>query len=142
MPPKNFESRITDFTHAIGLLLRRLRAATGADEISMTEAVVLKRLENDGPATTAELARAEGMKPQSMGATVASLEGMNLVERKPHPTDGRKLNIELTVKGRALRKSIVDAKHNWLITLIAGLNREEQETLFKAGEIIRRLVEK
>ena len=74
MPPKNFESKIIDFTHAIGLLLRRLRAATGADEITMTESVVLGRLEKEGPATTAELARAEGMKPQSMGATIASLE--------------------------------------------------------------------
>jgi len=142
MPPKNFESKIIDFTHAIGLLLRRLRAATGADEITMTESVVLGRLEKEGPATTAELARAEGMKPQSMGATIASLEEMALVERKPHPTDGRQLNIQLTSQGRALRKNIGEAKHAWLTKLIAGLDKDEQETLFKAGEIIRRLVEK
>jgi DNA-binding MarR family transcriptional regulator len=141
MPPKNFDTEIIDFTHAIGLLLRRGRAAIGSDDITMTESVVLSRLEKDGPSTTAELARSESMKPQSMGATVASLEEMGLVERKSHPTDGRQINIQLTSKGRALRKSIGDAKRTWLTNAIAGLNKEEQATLFKAGEIIRRLVE-
>jgi len=141
MPPKNFDTEIIDFTHAIGLLLRRGRAAIGSDDITMTESVVLSRLEKDGLSTTAELARSESMKPQSMGATVASLEEMGLVERKSHPTDGRQINIQLTSKGRALRKSIGDAKRTWLTNAIAGLNKEEQATLFKAGEIIRRLVE-
>jgi len=141
MPPKNFETNIIEFTHAIGLLLRRRRAATGSDEITMTESVVLARLEKEGPATTADLARAESMKPQSMGATVASLESMGLVERQPHPTDGRQYLIQLTQDGRAMRKSIGDAKRAWLSGVIAGLDKEEQAILFKAGEIIRRLVE-
>ena len=142
MPPKNFDTEIIDFTHAIGLLLRRRRAATGSEDITMTESVVLARLEKDGPSTTADLARAESMKPQSMGATVAALEEMGLVERKPHATDGRQINIQLTSKGRALRKSIGDAKRTWLTKVIAELDKDEQQTLFKAGEIIRRLVEK
>ncbi len=60
----------------------------------------MARLAKDGPATTADLARAESMKPQSMGTTIAALEEMGIVERKPHPTDGRQMNIELTAKRR------------------------------------------
>ena len=85
----------------------------------MTESAVMARLDKDGPATTADLARAESMKPQSMGATIAALEEMGVVARKcencgfsmkadriasfrkPHPTDGRQMNIELTAKGEA-----------------------------------------
>ena len=142
MPRMNFEIAVIDFIQAVGLLVRRVRAAAASDELSLTEALVMARLAKDGPATTADLARAEGMKPQSMGTTVAALEEMGLVERKPHPTDGRQVNIELTAKGAALRKSAKDTKRTWLTQAIAQLDEPEQETLFKAGEIIKRLAEK
>ncbi|MGA8660398.1 MAG: MarR family transcriptional regulator [Chthoniobacterales bacterium] len=140
MPRKTFDTAVTDFIQAIGLLVRRVRAAAASHELSLTEAAVMARLASDGPATTADLARAESMKPQSMGTTVAALEEMGMVERKPHPTDGRQVNIELTAKGAAVRKSAGDAKRTWLAQAIAKLDERERETLFKAGEIIRRLV--
>jgi len=100
----------------------------------------MARLAKDGPATTADLARAESMKPQSMGTTVAALEQRGLIERKPHPTDGRQVNIELTAKGVAVRKSAKDAKRTWLAQAITQLDEQERNTLFEAGEIIQRLV--
>jgi DNA-binding MarR family transcriptional regulator len=119
-----------------------VRAAAASHELSLTEAAVMGRLARDGPATTAELARAEGMKPQSMGTAIAALQERGMVERKPHSTDGRQWNIELTAKGAAVRKSVGDAKRTWLAQAIARLDEQERETLFEAGEIIRRLVEK
>ena len=141
MPPKTTETAAIEFGHAVGLLVRRVRAAAAAHELSLTESSVMARLLRDGPATTADLARAEGMKPQSMGATIAALEEMGLVERKPHPTDGRQVNIALTSKGAAVRKSSKEAKRTWLAQAIARLDEEEQATLFAAGEIIQRLAE-
>jgi len=142
MQRKTLEIAISDLTHTIGLLVRRVRAAAASHELSLTEAAVMGRLAREGPATTADLARAERMKPQSMGTTIAALEEMGMVARKPHPTDGRQVNIELTVKGAAVRKNVVDAKRTWLAQAIGQLDEEERETLFKAGEIIKRLVEK
>jgi DNA-binding MarR family transcriptional regulator len=142
MPRNNIESAVMDFTQAIGLLVRRVRAAAASHELSLTESAVMARLAKDGPATTADLARAESMKPQSMGTTIAALEEMGLVERKPHPADGRQVNIALTAKGAAVRNSAKDAKRTWLAQAIAQLDEQERETLFKAGEIIKRLVEK
>jgi DNA-binding MarR family transcriptional regulator len=139
---KNLEISVIDFTQAIGLLMRRVRAAAGSHELSLTEAAVMARLDKDGPATTADLARAEGMKPQSMGTTIAALEEMGIVERKPHPTDGRQVHIALTAKGVAVRKSAKDAKRTWLAQAVAQLDEGERVTLFKAAEIIRRLAEK
>jgi DNA-binding MarR family transcriptional regulator len=141
MPRKTPDAAITDFSQAIGLLVRRVRAAAASHELSLTESAVMARLAKDGPATTAELARAESMKPQSMGATVAALEEMGMVERQPHPTDGRQVNIELTAKGAAMRKSAKDAKRTWLAQAVAQLDKRERETLFAAGEIVKRLVE-
>ena len=142
MTRKTLEIAVADFTQAVGLLIRRVRAAAASHDISLTAAAVMSRLAKDGPATTAELARAEGMKPQSMGTTIASLEEMGMVERKAHPTDGRQVNIELTAKGAAVRKSAKDARRTWLAQAIAQLDEEDRETLFKAGEIIQRLAEK
>jgi DNA-binding MarR family transcriptional regulator len=142
MPRKTFEIAVIDLLQAIGLLVRRVRAAAASHELSLTESVVLARLANDGPATTADLARAEGMKPQSMGTTIAALEELGMVERKPHPTDGRQMNIEITAKGAAVRKSTKEAKRTWLAQAIDQLDERERETLFKAGEIIKRLAEK
>jgi DNA-binding MarR family transcriptional regulator len=66
---------------------------------------------------------------------------MGLVERKLHPTDGRQMNIELTSKGAAARKSVREAKRTWLAKAIAQLDKKERETLFEAGKMIRRLAE-
>ena len=138
---RSVESDITELTQAVGLLVRRMRAAAAAHELSLTESAVMARLDKGGPATTAELARAEGMKPQSMGTTIAALEEMGIVARKPHPTDGRQVHIILTAQGAAMRKSAKDAKQTWLAQAVAQLNEQEQATLFAAGEIVKRLAE-
>ena len=142
VPRKPLDIDVVDFIQAVGLLVRRVRAAAASHELSLTEAAVMTRLAKDGPATIADLARAESMKPQSMGTTIAALEEMGMVERKPHPTDGRQINIELTAKGAAAQKSAGDAKRTWIEQTIAKLDEQDRETLFAAGRIIKRLVEK
>jgi DNA-binding MarR family transcriptional regulator len=134
-----FDTGVADFAQALGQLVRRVRAASAAQELSWTESAVMARLAREGPTTTADLARAENMKPQSMGTTVAALEERALVERKPHPTDGRQMNIALSAKGLAVRKSAKDAKRTWLAQAIAELDEQDRQTLFAAAEIIQRL---
>jgi DNA-binding MarR family transcriptional regulator len=136
------DAAVTEFVHAVGLLVRRVRAAAATHELSLTESAVLARLAREGPATTAELARSQSMKPQSMATTVAALEEAGLIARKPHASDGRQMIIALTPKGVATRNSAQQAKHAWLAQAIAQLDEPEQETLLKAGELIRRLAEK
>jgi DNA-binding MarR family transcriptional regulator len=136
------ERSLSELTQAIGLLVRRVRAATAAQELSWGESAVLGRLARGGPATTAELARAEAVKPQSMGTTIAALAAKGLVQRRPHPTDGRRIHIQLTAQGAATRQRIKDAKHTWLAKVVSELDPRDQETLFAAGEILKRLAER
>jgi DNA-binding MarR family transcriptional regulator len=140
---KSNEAMIEDFTWAISLVVRRIRADAPPEfrDFSWTQKAVLSRLDKEGPATTADLARAEGIKPQSMATAIASLEDMGLVERKAHPSDGRQVNIKLTPKGTAMRRSLREAKRNWLSRTFSRLDRQEQATLFRAGEILKRMVE-
>jgi DNA-binding MarR family transcriptional regulator len=131
---------VGDFAQTLGRLVRQMRAAAAQHELSLTESAVLARLGREGAATTAELARAEGMRPQSMSAAVAALEERGLVERKPHPSDGRQVNIALTDKGAAVRSSTKDLKRAWLAQATARLEDEERQILARAGDILKRLL--
>jgi DNA-binding MarR family transcriptional regulator len=139
---KASDTAVSDFVQAIGLLVRRVRTAAASHELSWSETSVLARLAKEGPATTADLARAQGMRPQSMRTIVATLEAMGMVERKPHATDGRQVNIALTAKGAAVQKSSSDAKRTWVAQAIDQLDEQDRETLFAAGKIIKHLAER
>lgn len=132
---------VNDFAQVIGRLARHMRAAAAQHELSLTESAVLARLGRDGPATTAELARAESMRPQSMSAAVATLEERGLVERRPHPSDGRQVNIALTDRGAAVRSSTKDLKRAWLAQATAQLEVEERQILARAGDILKGLLQ-
>ena len=140
---KSSDVAVEEFALALRLLVRRIRADAPPElrEFSWTQKAVLSRLEKDGPATAADLARAEGVKPQSMGTALGLLEKMGFVERKAHPTDGRQINIKLTARGITLRRKTKKATYAWLSRAIAGLDKQEQTTLFKAGELIKRIAE-
>ncbi|EQD59024.1 MarR family transcriptional regulator, partial [mine drainage metagenome] len=57
----------------------RLREQAHPGDVTWSQMSVLGRLERDGPATVTRLARAEGVRPQSMGATVSVLLGAGLL---------------------------------------------------------------
>jgi DNA-binding MarR family transcriptional regulator len=131
-----------DFMMAISMVVRRIRTDAPPElrDFTWTQKAVLSRLEK-GPATSAELARAEGIKPQSMGVAIALLEEMQLVERKPHPTDGRQMNVKLTAKGVALRKRTKEAKETWVAQAFARLDKQELSVLSRATELMKRMLE-
>ena len=142
MAAKKTELTAEGFVAAISLIVKRVRADAPREmrELTWTQKSVLKHLEK-AAATSAELARLEGVKPQSMGVAIAALEEMELIERKPHPTDGRQMNIKLTSKAVALRKRVNEAKETWIARTLESLDREERETLLKATELMKRMAE-
>jgi DNA-binding MarR family transcriptional regulator len=130
---------VQDLLQSTGLLLRRLRAEAAADELSLSQAAALGRLARDGHATTADLARAEGVKPQSMGATLTALEQDGLIERRAHPTDGRQVLFRLTPAGIDAREQRQLLKRAWLGSALSGVTAAEREALGTALAIVRRL---
>ncbi|MDA8381657.1 MAG: MarR family transcriptional regulator [Betaproteobacteria bacterium] len=124
---------------AVGQLVRRLRAQIGSGELTLSQLSAMARLESHGPMTTADLARAEAVKPQSMGAVLASLEPAGLVERRPHPTDGRQILFALTPLGVKERHRRSAAQQQWMETALSRLSRKELHTLAAATPLIKRL---
>ncbi|MFG2142288.1 MarR family winged helix-turn-helix transcriptional regulator [Streptomyces sp. NPDC048650] len=142
MTDQSQERLATDLGAAVGLLLRHLRAASPQGELSPTQRAVIARIDADGPATTAALARAELVRPQSMRMTLSALEERGVLARSPHPTDGRQVVFSLTEEGHRVLKVVRQAKRNWLAVAIGErLTPEEQRTLATATALIRRLTE-
>jgi DNA-binding MarR family transcriptional regulator len=139
-PAQTREVDVAELLSAMGQLVRRLRAEAKSGEVGWNQMFVLARLDAE-PMTTADLARAESMKPQSMGTLLGQMEDEGLVRRKPHPTDGRQILYELTAAGREGRYKSRLAKREWLLTAMSKLSREEQQKLFAATEIIRQIAE-
>ena len=125
-----------------GKLRRRLREQAGTGDLTPSQTAVLLRLEADGPATTSHLARAEAMRPQSMGTIVAALEGAGLVTGMPDPLDGRQTILSLTDPCRTWLRTSRAARQDWLAAAIgAQLSPPEQERLAAALPLLRRLVD-
>ena len=131
-----------DLRALMGKLKRRLRDQAHAGDLAPSQVSVLLRLERDGPATASSLARAEGMRPQSMAPVLNALEGIGLVSGAPDPEDGRQTLFALT---EAFRKSVEEgraARQDWLTrTLQARLSPQEQDEVVRAVELLRRLVD-
>jgi DNA-binding MarR family transcriptional regulator len=140
-PDPSLAPVVADLALAIGQLIRRLRSATPAGELNLSQASALSRLERDGPMTTADLARAEAMKPQSMKAVLESLEEADRVARQPHPTDGRQILFVPTAQGRGELQRRRATKQAWLVDALARFEPAEIAALSAAIPLIRRLAD-
>jgi DNA-binding MarR family transcriptional regulator len=126
----------------IGKLVRRAREQAPAGDFTNSQKSVLLRLERDGPATVSMLARAEGVRPQSMRITVAALEAARAVNGKPDPKDGRQTFVSLTPSFMKIVKTGRAAKEDWLFrALQAQLTAREREQLAAAAKLLSRLAD-
>ena len=125
---------------AVKLLAQRLRAQARPGDLSWSQESVVSLLDRQGPLTVTELARVEGVRSQSIGSTVASLEALGLVAREPHPTDGRQALITLTEQGNQALAQARSVKQSWLVGLLGErLTPAEQQTLRTGVELLLRL---
>jgi DNA-binding MarR family transcriptional regulator len=127
---------------AIARVNRRLRAERlhGA-QVSLGQIGVIARLHCDGDQTIGRLAESEGVKPPSMTRTIASLEVLGLVRRRPHPSDGRQVLVALTDEGKATLLADRRRRDAWLACALAELTPDERGVLAAAAPLLERLAE-
>jgi DNA-binding MarR family transcriptional regulator len=121
-------------------LNRRLRQVRPLGELTQTQLSALTSLEFAGAMTPTELAEAERVQPPTMTKIVAQLEAKGLVQRTPHPTDGRQTILSATESGRAAFREQRRAKDEWLARKVAGLSADDRRTLHAAATILSRMV--
>jgi DNA-binding MarR family transcriptional regulator len=127
---------------SIGLLKRRWRQLEVAGELSTPQASALARLDRGGPATASALAKLEEISPQSMGATLATLEERGLLQRATDPNDGRRSVLSLTAAGReALRDRRNARTHQLAEALDASCTHDELAQLLAVAPLLERLAQ-
>ncbi|WP_329128984.1 MarR family transcriptional regulator [Streptomyces sp. NBC_01476] len=126
----------------LGQLLRRLREQTEGSDLTRSQSSVLSRLEREGSATATALARAEGVRQQSMAKIIHALQDAGLVSGSPDPNDGRKSLLSLTETAREQFRTGRRAKEDWLTNAIeTSLSAEEIGQLSSSTELLRRLAQ-
>jgi DNA-binding MarR family transcriptional regulator len=133
------EQVATDIRDAITRFNRRLRQVRPLGEITQSQLSALTSLEFAGQLTPTELAEVERVQPPTMTKIVAKLEAQGLVQRAPHPTDGRQSILSATERGRDAFNEQRRAKDAWLTRRLAQLPDADRETLHGAAELLRRI---
>jgi|SRR3954447_8684539 DNA-binding MarR family transcriptional regulator len=123
-------------------LRRRLREESNVGDFTPSQTQVLARLEREGPATVTSLARAHGMRPQSMGETLAALKAAGVVSGVPDPNDGRQTVLSLTPAFRRKIKASRAAREDWLLrTIQSRFSAAEQKQLAIGVDLLKRLID-
>ena len=123
-------------------LKRQLREQGSRGDLTLSQLSVLTRLESRGAATVSGLARAEGMRPQSMSSIVTSLQVAGLVNCSADPNDARQTLLSLSRKCEKLLRRTRAARQDWLVAAIGErLSTQERKKLSSALALLGRLTE-
>jgi DNA-binding MarR family transcriptional regulator len=129
-----------DLALAVVRLTRHLRGRRTDSRVSLTQLSAMSTLSQDGAMTPGALAAREKVQPPSMTRVIASLNDLGLVERTPHPTDGRQIIVDLSESGRALLRDEAQAREAWLTERLQQLDQDSLDTLRDAVDILTALV--
>ncbi|KAB1989915.1 MarR family winged helix-turn-helix transcriptional regulator [Streptomyces triticiradicis] len=133
-----------DLRVAFSLLRRRIREVPGtqdrAQDLTPSQISALTLVSKSGAATASALAAAEGVRPQSMAATLAALDRYGLIQRNPDPGDGRRQLVTLTDAGRERVEGTRQARSEWLARAFEErCTEDERRTVIEAMALLERL---
>lgn len=122
------------------VLSRQLRTALRKEDIGHAAMSVLAELRRGGKLTPSELARREGVRPQTQTRLLAELEAQGWIERHSHANDGRQTLLSLSSTGVARLHSAVERADEALVrTLQEKTTAQERRQLRQACAVLERL---
>ncbi|MGW2865991.1 MarR family winged helix-turn-helix transcriptional regulator [Streptomyces sp. NPDC001205] len=123
-------------------LRRRLREVADTQDLTPSQVSALTLIDKGGAASASALAATEGVRPQSMAATLAALDQQGLIQRSPDPEDGRRQLVTLTEAGRARAEGNRQARAEWLAQAFQDRYTEkERATITEAMALLERLAQ-
>jgi len=132
------------FRAQLKLLQRRLRSeVTPVPGLSRTALQVLGAVERlpAGPQPR-QVAEELNMTSSNVAAALRELDDAGLVQREKDPEDARRVLLSVTSQGSKVTSTLRNERDTWLGRAVEEvLDAEEQRTLMRAGELLRRLAE-
>ena len=122
-------------------LARQLRFRNASSPVSLTQLSALTTLANEGAMTPGALAIRERVRPPSMTRVIASLADEGLVDRAPHPVDGRQVLVSVSEAGAELVRAARRARQEWLAERLGTLDDAQRDILRSASDLISALVD-
>ena len=111
----------------IELFLERL-APYGLKPVDFS---VMSTIQHNPGVTSRQLCASLNLLPPNLVGLIQSLESRGLIERKPHPHDGRAVGLHATPKGQALMVQAEQTATELEIEKTAKLTPAERKTLLK-----------
>ena len=113
--------------HIIGVFMERMAAY----ELKVVEFSVLSLLAHNPGLTSRHVCATLSIMPPNLVGLVAALEKRGLLERRPHPSDGRAMGLYLTQNGEALTAEAEQAVAQLEVDATANLTTSERKTLIR-----------
>jgi DNA-binding MarR family transcriptional regulator len=125
----------------VRVLNRRAQAQTREGSPTRSQQAVLAWLDERGEMTSSALAAAEGVRPQSMGELVDTLEQRGWVGRRRDRADRRKVLVSLTSAGAEALGAGRELRQAWLTDALSTLlDAKERRQLIAAIGLLERVV--
>jgi DNA-binding MarR family transcriptional regulator len=90
-------------------------------------AVLVRLFEQDGR-TQGEISESTFRDPPTISRILDGMEARGLVERRPHPEDGRARAVHLTRRGRALEKKLVPVVEELVARMVRDVDEQDLVT--------------
>ena len=113
---------------AIGAVFFERMAAYGLKQADFS---VLSLLAHNPGATSRQLCNTLDILPPNLVSLVATLDSRGLIERRPHPHDGRAVGLHLTAAGETLIREAEKTVVQLEADASARLTSRERETLIR-----------
>lgn len=134
-------STASSIRHSFALFARRIRSLREDHGVSASKLSALGQLHRAGrPLIASELARREGLQPQSVTRIIADLEAAGFIERHQSEQDSRQLDIVITNAGKELLVRDARRQNEWLARAMAEqMTPAERAILALAAELVVRI---
>jgi DNA-binding MarR family transcriptional regulator len=127
---------------AVLRLARRLRRAAGDSELTEGALALLASLHRQGATSAVDLARREGLQPQSLSRLLARLDADGLIIRAVDTVDRRRQVIAATPRGVAALRRSMKLRRDWLADAMAErLDATERKALLNAALLMLRMAD-
>jgi DNA-binding MarR family transcriptional regulator len=141
VPVQDVDAGAHTIISTLDRLYRLLRRILPPDNLSLTAASTLKRLESGDTLRLTDLSVLEGITQPAMTQLISRLEKENLAERVKHASDGRVVLIRITEAGRQALSARRDIRAQRLGELLAALPDADREAILAALPALDRLYE-